>query len=64
MFSIKLYLKIGGLIAIFLICSSVFAQSSYYYYGGGLKRPLFLKKVLDKHLERVYLTIESLNNFL
>ena len=52
MLSVRHYLKMGGLIVGILVCSSVFAQSSYYYYGGGVQRPLLLsgEKVTVKFL--------------
>jgi len=64
MFSIKGYLKIGGLIAVILICSSAFGQNSYYYYGGGIQRPLFLSpdKVTVKFLSTM--TQEDIHNFI
>jgi subtilisin family serine protease len=44
MYLTKNLLKLGSLIVGIMICSLVFAQSSYYYYGGGIQRPLLLSE--------------------
>jgi subtilisin family serine protease len=64
MFTLKNLLKIGGLIVGIMICSSVFAQSSYYYYGGGTQRPLLLspKKVTVKFVSSM--NLEDIKNFI